>query len=293
MKSNVYQNIAGSMGKMSKSQLKIAKFILENQSTVPFLTVGKLAKMAGVSDATVVRFTTFLGYSGYAEFQQTIQNSVQQQLTTIERLRLSKRIYAGDEKGVYEIFQDDISNINSLMEKLDLNAFQKAVDILIQAKRIYIVANRSAKALGIFFHYYLTMILDYVELIEFVETTSESLYNLNNNDVVVGISFTRYTNSTIQIFSYAKEKGATTIAITDHLLSPLIPYADVSLTAASQMPTFIDSFVAPLSLINALITSVGKAKEEDFYERLNVLEETWRNFGVFYTNETQDIGKKR
>ncbi|WP_260287261.1 MurR/RpiR family transcriptional regulator [Peribacillus aracenensis] len=279
--SNVYQNIAGQIGEMSKSHVKIATYILENQTTVPFFTVGKLAKMAGVSDATVVRFATSLGYSGYPEMQQYMQNSVKQQLTTTERLKMSQKVYNKESSGVYEVFQDDIANIKSTMEKLDEDAFHEAVKCLLQARRVYVIANRSATSLGVFLEYYLQIVLNNVELLQSLENSSEKLYNLSEKDVVIGVSFARYTKSTIQMFSFAKEKNATTIAITDNLLSPLIPHADIPLTASSQMPSFIDSFVAPLSLINALIMFVGKEKQEDIHERLEVLEDIWGHFDVF------------
>lgn len=278
--SNVYQYIAENMPDMSKAQVKIARYILENPNAVPFFTVGKLAKMIGVSEATIVRFAAHLGYSGYSELQQHMQDSVQRQLTTPERLRMSEQVY-DREKGINEIFQDDIANIQSTMEKLDTAAFHKTVAMLLQARKVYIAANRSAGSLGVFLHYYLQIVLGNAELLQSVETSSERLYDIGEKDVVIGISFARYTKSTIQILSYAKERGATTIAITDNLLSPLIPHADVSLTASSQMPTFIDSFVAPLSLINALITFVGKEKTQDVQERLERLEETWDHFDIF------------
>ncbi|WP_078408865.1 MurR/RpiR family transcriptional regulator [Priestia abyssalis] len=281
MNKNVYQHIASSIGQMSKSHVRIAKYILENQNTVPFLTVEKLAKIIGVSDATIVRFATFLGYSGYVELQQYLQNSVQQQLTTSERLKLSDKVYR-KEAGVYDIFQNDIENIKLTMEKLDIDNFHKSIEHLLKARRVYIVAHRSAMSLAVFLQYYLNMILDHVELIHSVETLSEKWYGLDKEDVVIAISFARYTNSTIQMFSYAKERGATTIAITDNLLSPLIPHADLSLIAVSQMPSFIDSFVAPLGLINALIIFVGKEKKEDFYKRLDSLENIWGYFDVFH-----------
>lgn len=279
---NIYKHIAEQMSSMSKSNLKIAKYILENPNTVPFLTADKLAKMTGVSHATVVRFATFLGCTGYPELQQHMQNSAQQKLTTTERLKISKEVYDDQDQGVYDIFLDDIANIKSTLERLDMQAFRRAVQSLLQAKKVYVVANRSATALGVFLQYYLQFLLEKVELIHSIETVSERLYNMNEDDVVIGISFARYTKSTIQVFSYAKERNATTIAITDNLLSPLIPYADIPLTASSQMPTFIDSFVAPLSLINALIISVGKEKEETFQDKLESLEEVWRKFDIFY-----------
>lgn len=281
---NVYKHIAEQMPTMSKSNLRIAKYILENPNTVPFLTGDKLAKITGVSPATVVRFSTFLGYSGYPELQQSMQSSAQQQLTTTERLKISKEVYNDQDQGVYDIFLDDISNIRSTLDRLDIEVFKSAVESLIKAKRVYIVANRSATALGVFLQYYLQFLLEQVELIHSIENVSERIFNLNEDDVVIGISFARYTKSTLKVLSYAKEKEATTVAITDNLLSPLIPYADIPLTASSQMPTFIDSFVAPLSLINALIISVGKEKEENFQDKLESLEEIWDKFNIFYKN---------
>ena len=279
---DIYKYIAEQMPKMSKAHVKIAEYILANPNTVPFLTADKLAKMTEVSHATVIRFATFLGYKGYPELQQFMQNSAQQQLTTTERLKISQEIYHDEDQGVYDIFLDDISNIRSTFERLDLDMFKRAVDSLIHSKRVYIVANRSATALGVFLQYYLQFLLEEVELIHSIETVSERLYDLNKKDVVIGISFSRYTKSTIQVFEYAREKEATTIAITDNLLSPLIPFAEIPLTASSQMPTFIDSFVAPLSLINALVISVGKEKEGDFKYKLDALEEIWEKFDVFY-----------
>lgn len=281
---NVYKHIAEQMPTMSKSNLRIAKYILENPNTVPFLNGDKLAKITGVSPATVVRFSTFLGYSGYPELQQYMQSSAQQQLTTNERLKISKEVYNDQNQSVYDIFLDDISNIKSTLDKLDIEVFKRAVESLVKAKRVYIVANRSATALGVFLQYYLQFLLEQVELIHSIENVSERIYNLNEDDVVIGISFARYTKSTLKVLSYAKEKEATTVAITDNLLSPLIPYADIPLTASSQMPTFIDSFVAPLSLINALIISVGKEKEENFQGKLESLEEIWDKLNIFYKN---------
>jgi len=279
---NVYQYIAEKIPQMSKSHSKIAKYILENTHAVPFFTVAKLAQKVGVSEATVVRFATSLGYSGYPELQQGMQSSVQQQLTTTERLRMSSVAYGGKEQGVYEIFQDDMANIKSTMEKLDVAAFRKAVDLLLHAEKVYISANRSAASLGVFLQYYLTIALGNAEQITSVERIAEQLYKLSDRDVMIGISFARYSSSTIEAVAFAKEQGATTIVITDNLLSPLIPHADVILTASSQMPTFLDSFVAPLSLINALITFVGKERMKEVESRLDKLEEVWQRFGVFY-----------
>ncbi|MBM7553455.1 MurR/RpiR family transcriptional regulator [Thalassobacillus pellis] len=280
--SNIYQHIAEVMNTMSKSQVKVARYILENPNTVSFLTVGKLAKVTEVSEATVVRFANFLGFSGYSELQQSIQESVQQQLSTTERLKMSQEVYNEREKGVREVFYDDIDNIKATMEEIDQEKFQEAVNHLVSANNIYIIANRSAKSLGVFLHYYLDMMLDNVELLHSTENGAERLHQLDQNDVVFGISFARYTNSTVEMFAYAKEKKAKTIALTDNLLSPLFPQADISLLAKSRMPTVIDSFAAPLSVLNALITAVSKERQECFHERLDALEDIWSKFDVFY-----------
>ncbi|MGM9923863.1 MAG: MurR/RpiR family transcriptional regulator [Bacillus sp. (in: firmicutes)] len=279
---NIHKLIAGKMEAMSKSQLKIATYILEHPNTIPFLTVGKLARITGVSDATVVRFALFLGYSGYPELQEKLQQSIQRQLTTTERLKMSDEIYPDADQEVYDIFRDDMENIKSTLESLDLQAFHKAVKVLSEANTVYIVANRSALSLGIFMQYYLRFLIDRTELIHSTELASEQMYALGEQDVVIGISFFRYTKSTVDVFSYAKKKNATTLAITDHLLSPLIQHADLSLTASSHLPAFIDSFVAPLSLINALLVAVAREKKENINEKLKGFEEMWENFDVFH-----------
>ncbi|GAA0480405.1 MurR/RpiR family transcriptional regulator [Salinibacillus aidingensis] len=279
---NVYQTIAEKIPNMSKSQKKIGEYILRNPNNVPFLTVGKLAQITSVSEATVVRFATFIGYSGFPELQQAMQDSLQKQLTTTERLQMSSQVYEGEDKWLYNIFQDDISNIRSTMENLDKTQFQKAVNLLLSANNIYIVASRSAVSLGVFLEYYLRIMRSNVEFISSAELISEKFYNCNENDVVVGISFPRYTQSTLKMFSFAGERGATTIAITDNLLSPLVPIADVPLTASSRLPSFIDSFVAPLSLMNALITQMGNSRNVDIKQKLEDLEKTWDYLDIFH-----------
>lgn len=284
---NVYQMIAEKMPMMSKSQKKLATYILENTNTVPFYTVATLSKRAGVSEASVVRFAVFLGFSGYRELQSEMQQSVQKQLTTRERIKISSQVYDDSDQGIYDIFKDDIANIRSTMENLDTKALLDAVDLLLKGKEIYISANRSSVSLGMFLEYYLDIILGNTHLLGPVEIKPEVLHRLNEKDVVVGISFARYSMSTVNMMSYAKELNATTIAITDNLRSPLIPHADVVLTASSQLPTFFDSYVAPLSLINTLITFVGQKRMEESEERLEKLEDIWDRFGTFYSDEKE------
>ncbi|CDQ21791.1 DNA-binding transcriptional regulator, MurR/RpiR family, contains HTH and SIS domains [Halobacillus karajensis] len=282
MENNVYKKINEKIPKMSKSQRKIAQYILENPNEVPFLNVGKLAKCVGVSDATIVRFAIYLGFSGYPEFQEHIQSSVQQQLTAKERLQMSEEVYGNDDQGIIQVLSGDIKNIQTTMDHLNVKDFRKSIDHLLKARKVYIVANRSAASLGIFLHYYLDFILDHVDMLHSIEKDADLLHDLQEGDLVIGISYSRYTRSTVDVFAYAKEKGASTVALTDDLLSPLHQHTDVSLMASSQMPAFIDSFVAPLSVINALIIHTAKEKRDGFDEKLDTLEDVWNRFNIFY-----------
>ncbi len=272
------------MGKrvqMSKAQTKIATYILENRHSVPFLTGSKLAKLTGVSEATVVRFVTFLGYQGYSEFQQDLVDSVEKQLNTAERLQMSRVVYSETEKTIYDIFQDDIANITATMENLHIEDFQAAAKHILQAERIYVIANRSAVSLGVFLHYYLDIIFGNAEIIHTTAAGIDRLYNVTERDVVIGISFARYTRNTIDLASFAREQNATVIAITDHKKSPITSYAHLSLYASSNMPSFLDSFTGPLSLINTLITYIGNDKHKQVNTRLESMEEMWDRYNIF------------
>lgn len=279
---NVFQHIAENMNQLSKSHKKIADYLLKNANVVPFFNVATLADKAGVSEATVVRFATTLGFTGYPALQHQMQNSIKEQLTTMERLKMSSQVYNDKEKAIYEIFNDDMNNIKATMESLDIESFHRAAQMMLTAKKIYISANRSTASLGIFLHYYLSIILENTEMLGSYEVLPEQLYELGEGDVVIGISFARYSSSTINTIAFAKERGASTVSITDNLLSPLVPHSDVTLTAASDMPSFIDSFTAPLSIINALIVYLGKEREKEVEQRLSKMEEIWSKFGSFH-----------
>ncbi|MGX1983250.1 RpiR family transcriptional regulator [Thermolongibacillus altinsuensis] len=278
----VYRLIAEKLPEMSRAQRKIAKYVLNHPEAVPFFTVGKLAKMTGVSEATVVRFAMFLGFSGYPEWQRAMQESVKRQLTTVERLEISGEVYDSEDKAVFDMFQEDIERIKAMSAQMDMESFRQAVQYIIEAKRIFIIANRSAVSLGTFLEFYLDVLLENAELIRNPHGISEKLFRLNEDDVVIALSFARYTKSTIEAVAFAKDRGSKIIAITDHLLSPLVPYGNVTLCAPTEMPSFIDSFVAPLSLINALITEVGRRKRSEVEKHLSDLEETWKRFHIFY-----------
>lgn len=266
---------------MSKAQEKIAKYILAHPNSTPFLTVEKLAKLSGVSIATVTRFVIFLGYKGYPEFLKDTQESMQQQVSKTERIKNEFDGNCNEEKEVYSIFEEDLNNIKLTMEELDLYELKKAVNLLINAKKIYIVARRSALILGSFLKYYLDLMFNNVNLIENIEQIPKQINGFNEEEVIIGISFEKYTRSTVEIFTHLKNQGVTTIAITDNMLSPLVPHADVTLTALSKGSTQIESFAAPLSLINALISSIEKEKKDYFNSNIELLEEAWKKFDLF------------
>lgn len=278
---DIYQFISEKVNEMSKSQRKIALYILSNTESVPFLNVSQLAKMVGVSEATVVRFATFLGFDGYSEMQRVMQEAVKKQLTTVERLKLSDDVYDKEDQAIFDMFHEDVQRIEAMAKQLDIKKFREAVDAIIQANRIFIIANRSAVSLGTFLEFYFDLMFENAELIRNPHGISEKLFRLDENDVVIGLSFARYTKNTVEAVSFAKDRGSTVIAITDNMLSPLVPYANITLCARSDMPSFIDSFVAPLSLINALITAVGRKKRAEIEKHLEELEAVWERFGIF------------
>ncbi|MDK2829256.1 MAG: hypothetical protein PWP67_2071 [Clostridium butyricum] len=277
----VYQRVAEKLPNMSKAQEKIAKYILSHPNSTPFLTVEKLAKLSGVSIATVTRFVIFLGYSGYPEFLKDTQQSMQQQVNNSERIKLGVEKNFSKDKSIYEIFEEDVNNIKTTVESLNVFEIKKCVNILLNAKRIYIVAKRSSAALAVFLKYYLDLMFNNVIIVENIEQMPKQINKDCGEDVIIGISFDKYSRSTVEIFSHLKRKGATTIAITDNMLSPLVPYADVTLAAISKGSKSIESFVAPLSLINALIVSIECEKEDCFASNVQLLEEAMKKFDLF------------
>ena len=278
----IYKKISSQRENMSKSQHKISDYILENPHTIPFITGAKLASLTEVSEATVVRFATFLGYDGYNDLQRNLTGFLEKQLNTVDRFNMASEEYTEVEQTAYMHFNDDIKNIKTTMTQLDIASIEQATKHILAAERVYIIANRSAVSLGSFLQYYLNIILGNSELVTTTEAAFDQIYDINENDVVIGISYARYTKSTLHAVSYASEKNATIIALTDYLRSPITSYADISLFASSHMQSFLDSFVAPLSVLNTLITFIGNEKGIDIKKRLAEFEELWDRYDVFY-----------
>ncbi|WAA08767.1 MurR/RpiR family transcriptional regulator [Fervidibacillus albus] len=283
MRSTVYEKMIEKREEMSKSQRKIANYIIEHPDVAPFLTASKLANNVGVGEATVIRFAVFLGYQGYPDFQWHLQEAMKRKWTAAERFEKTTVGGGAFPSAVWqEVLSDDIQNIKTTMDNIDDEDFQEAVQAIVQAKRIYIVAYRSAQSIGQFLEFYLDLVFQNTELIRQADGVSEHLLDIHENDLVIGIGFSRYTKRTIDILKYVRTRGAKTLIITDHIMSPLAPLGDIQIYTSVDINSFIDSFTAPLSMINALITAVTRSEQEKVKKRLEQLEDLWDNFHVFY-----------
>lgn len=263
------------MPTLSKGHKKIAEFIMERYDKAAFMTASKLGTIVGVSESTVVRFATELGFEGYPELQRALKEYTSNKLTTVQRIDVMNDQLSGND--VYEkILNMDIDKIKKTLEEGDRDQFYKTVDTLCNAKNIYVIGARSAAVLARFLSFYFNMMFDNVKLVHTTSTSEmfEQILNIGENDIMIGISFPRYSTHTVKAFRYAHEQGAKVIAITDSTASPLAEYADNMLLARSDMVSFADSLVAPMSVINALIVAVGMRKSDYVvknYERLNAV----------------------
>ncbi len=266
----------------SKGQRKIANFILESYDKAAFMTASRLGKKVGVSESTVVRFASELGYDGYPDMQRSLQKMIRNRLTTVQRIEVTND-RLGDQDLLSMVLQSDIDKIRLTLEELDRTSFDQAVDAIVSARKIYIIGVRSSAAIAAFLHFYCNLIFDNVVLVS-ANTASEifeSLLRVGGGDVVIGVSFPRYSSRTVQAMSFARDRGAVTIAITDGEASPLAPICTYSLMARSDMASFVDSLVAPLSLVNALLVAVSWRKNDELARTFRTLEDIWDEYGVY------------
>ena len=266
----------------SKGQRKIANFILESYDKAAFMTASRLGKKVGVSESTVVRFASELGYDGYPDMQRSLQKMIRNRLTTVQRIEVTND-RLGDQDLLSMVLQSDVEKIRQTLEELDRDSFYRAVDAIVAARKIYIIGVRSSAAIASFLHFYFNLIFDNVVLVSAntASETFESLLRVGEGDAVIGISFPRYSSRTVQALSFARDRGATAIAITDSETSPLAPISRYTLTARSDMASFVDSLVAPLSLVNALLVAVSQRKNEDLAHTFHTLEEIWEEYNVY------------
>jgi DNA-binding MurR/RpiR family transcriptional regulator len=277
-----FQRVRYKKQEMSRSHKKIAAYLEKHPESAPFLTAAKLAEKAGVGEATVIRFATSLGYSGYTDMQKSLQHEFKELLNTVERLEISRDIYPEESRMAYEILKDDISNLQQTLNRMDKVAFKNAVDRIGNARQIQIIAFRSSYALGYFLSFYLQLICENTELIGSSDTMMERLSLLGPDDLVIGIGFPRVTYRTVQALQYVRSRKVPILVITDSHASPLAGEGDIVLTASSQLPSIVDSFTAPLSLINALITAVGQKYHSKVSLRLKELEDLWEKEGIYF-----------
>ncbi|MDR7555497.1 MAG: MurR/RpiR family transcriptional regulator [Armatimonadota bacterium] len=280
---DLIQRIRDRLDQMSNGYRQVADYILEHYDRAAFLTAAKLGRTVGVSESTVVRFATALGYGGYPELQGVLQEIVKSRLTTVDRVIGSADTLGSEEDILTAVMQGDIENLRLTLRDLDRKAFHAAVSMLRGARRILVVGLRSSAALALFLGFNLDWILGNVKVAGFVaQDVWEHLVHLGREDVVVGISFPRYTKATVQALAAARERRCKIIALTDSVVSPLSKYADVVLAARDTVPAYTDSFVAPLSIINALLAATSMADRARTTRNLRRLEELWKEYGVYH-----------
>ncbi|VBB05341.1 sugar isomerase (sis) [Lucifera butyrica] len=280
MRQSLTRKIQTNLANMSSSQRKIAEYLSHHYEKAVFLTARELGNSLGVSESTVIRFAVLLGYSGYPELQKALQQMVQNRITTVERLQ--RMPIEADGNIINKVLASDINSIRLTMESANPD-FGRAVNAITRADNIYIVSGRSAAALGYFLFFYLQMLLKNCRNINGAGTFIEELRPAGPGDLVIGISYPRYTRQTMEGLKLAKANGAKVLAITDSVTSPLVQYSDYTLIARSVQTSFIDSFVAPLSLLNALIIAVGNKNNTKTAKALGELEAVWQTFHIYHT----------
>ena len=274
-------NLSGS--RLSKSHRRIAEYILQHYDKAVFMTAAKLGEMVNVSESTVVRFAVALGYEGYPELQQALQELVRHRLTATQRFEMSSDI--SQEEVLSTVLKADMQNIRSTIDGIDNAAFLRAVQVISGARRIYILGLRSAAPLAQFAGYYLHYIFDDVRVVAAGSTdVFEAISRIEASDVLLGISFPRYSSCTIEAMSFARSRHAQVIGLTDGPMSPLHEVADICLSMRTDMASFVDSMAAPMSVINALIVALGIQNREALNARFKQLEEVWDAYSV-YMNE--------
>lgn len=282
MTMEILSAIQDQMNTFSKGQKRIASYILASYDKAAFLTASRLGKAVGVSESTVVRFAAELGFDGYPSMQKALQGLVRNQLTSVQRIEAVNDLI-GSQDVVSMVLQSDMETIRLTGEALDRETFDGAVNAILEARNVYIVGVRSSTSLASFMNFYLRNMMDNVRLVESTAISEmfEQLVHISPDDVVVGISFPRYSSRTIKAMQFCRDSGAAVVAITDSEQAPSAKIAQYTLVAKSDMVSIVDSLVAPLSLINALIVAIGRKKETDLSRTYEELERMWAEYEVY------------
>ena len=271
---------------LSKSHKKIAEYVINNYEKAAFMTASKLGETTGISTATVVRFAMALGYEGYPEFQEALQETIKGKLTSTQRIEVAGT-QINENDLLTSVMQKDREMIKETLSVVSTEDFDRAAKAINKARRIYIVGVRSSAALANFMYFYFKMIYDDVRLISSNSSSEmfEEIHRIGPDDVCIACSFPRYSKQVLAVMQFAKDKGARTIGITDNEDAPIAEYSDYILVAKSNMASFIDSLVAPLSLINALIVSSARNSKMAVRRKLTELEEIWDKYDIYENME--------
>lgn len=281
MKQDILTVIRENMSSFSKGQKRIAAFILESYDKAAFMTASKLGQTVNVSESTVVRFAAELGYDGYPSMQKSLQKMIRSRLTSVQRIEMANDQIGNDV--VSSVLRSDVAMIRSTLEEVDRTRFNSAVDAILRAKKIYIMGVRSSSAISRFLAFHFNLIFDNICEVSAntVSEVFEQILRVDEDDVVIGVCFPRYSSRTVKAMHYAGDRGATVIAITDSEVSPVAAKADITLTAKSDMVSFVDSLVAPLSLVNALIVAVSQKRNQEIANTFKQLEQIWEEYDVY------------
>lgn len=292
-KNELLQKIEDGYQKFSKGQKKLADFIREDYDKAAFLTAAKMGEEVGVSESTVVRFAMALGYDGYPGFQRALGELVRTKLNSIQRMEVTYgRISQGEI--LASVLQSDIEKIKLTMEAIDHSSFEMAVDTILKARRIYVIGIRSCAPLASFLSFYLNLIGPNVTAVTTNSSSEifEQLIRIGEEDVIIGISFPRYSMRTLKALEFASNRKAKVITLTDSVHSPMTLYSSCNLIARSDMASIVDSLVAPLSVVNALVVALCMKKQKEVISTLETLEQIWDEYQVYSKDELNMVGDK-
>ena len=275
---------------LSKGQKRVAEYVLDNYDKAVFLTAARLGEVVGVSESTVVRFATQLGYKGYPEFQKALEELVRNRLNSIQRMKVTYgRI--SQSQILETVLQSDIEKIKQTLNGIDHSAFNQAIDTILNARKIYVLGIRSCAPLAAFMSFYLNLLCDNVIAVNTNSSSEifEQLIRIGEEDVIIGISFPRYSQRTLKALEFASKRKAKIITLTDSVHSPINIYSSCNLIARSDMASIVDSLVAPLSVVNALIVALCMKKQEEVIGTLETLEQIWGEYQVYSGDELNRI----
>ncbi|MCK9442941.1 MAG: MurR/RpiR family transcriptional regulator [Tissierellaceae bacterium] len=285
---DLIKKIQNDFNTLSKGQKLIAEYIINNYGKAAFMTAAALGNTVQVSESTVVRFAHALGYEGYKDLQRELHELIKNKLTTVQRLSMVES-HSNKESELKGAMEKDIDNIQKTINEISHDSFRKAIELILKAENIYILGLRSSAFLAGYLGFYLNFLIKGVKVVTSgPNDVFEQLLKADANDVIIGISYPRYSKRTLEALDFCKEKGCKIISITDSLISPASKYSDISLIASSDMLSFVDSLVAPMSLINALIVSVGMEKRNDITMYFEELEGIWNKYNVYDVSNYSD-----